>query len=475
VISIAAGVVRAKVLALLLGPFGIGLMGVYNSIMNTVSTISGMGIHTSGVRQIADSLGIGDEKQIACARFTLIWITRLLAVLGAIGLFVLRRNLSIWYFEEAGHEWSIAILALGVFFTVIAGSQKAVMTGFRRIGDIARSTIIGSVAGTVLAILIVWHLGQSGIAPLIVSVAFVSVLISWWYVRKIPKTSYITSIKEVYYETKSVLGLGLVFMSTAFMQVGTAFIIRFVITRKLGLDFTGYFQASWSISALYTNLVLMAMGTDYYPRLTSIHQDRAASNRLVNEQTEVAFLLSGPVILAMLSFTPIVVWLLYSGSFGATHIILRWQVLGTLFKVASWPMGFILMARGFGKTFFVTELFWNASFLIIVCLGIDRYNIEITGIAFLVSYLAYFFLIYLIVSKINHFAWTKFNKIFAVTLAGSCTVIFLSSFYADWLSYVVGGATTLIFSVYVIRFLHRIVEDVAVRVIIDKMKSLFGF
>ena len=46
------------------------------------------------------------------------------------------------------------------------------------------------------------------------------------------------------------------------------------------------------------------MGTDYYPRLTATIHDPVATNRLVNEQTEVALLLAGPVLLAMLALAP---------------------------------------------------------------------------------------------------------------------------------------------------------------------------
>ena len=56
---------QAKATALLLGPAGVGLMGVYNAILALASLVAGMGLETSGVRQIAESLGSGDEARVS--------------------------------------------------------------------------------------------------------------------------------------------------------------------------------------------------------------------------------------------------------------------------------------------------------------------------------------------------------------------------------------------------------------------------
>ena len=96
----------------------------------------------------------------------------------------------------------------------------------------------------------------------------------------------------------------------------------------------------------YIGFVLGAMATDYYPRLTAVINDHAQASKLVNEQTEMALLLAGPVLLAMITFAPWVIHLLYAASFTPAAEVLRWQVLGDILKVASWPMGFVLAGAG---------------------------------------------------------------------------------------------------------------------------------
>src|SRR6185295_6650918 len=65
VLNTGIGIVRTKALAVLLGPAGFGLFGVYGSIVNLTQTIAGVGINSSGVRQIAAAVGSDDNERIA--------------------------------------------------------------------------------------------------------------------------------------------------------------------------------------------------------------------------------------------------------------------------------------------------------------------------------------------------------------------------------------------------------------------------
>src|SRR6186997_633172 len=65
IVNIAVSVVRTKAMALLLGPAGVGLVGLYSSILNLTHSIAGMGINQSGVRQIAEAAGSGNTQRVA--------------------------------------------------------------------------------------------------------------------------------------------------------------------------------------------------------------------------------------------------------------------------------------------------------------------------------------------------------------------------------------------------------------------------
>ena len=83
VLNIAIGVIRTKAMAVLLGPGGYGLIGLYGSIANLAQSIAGMGVSSSGVRQIAAAVGSGETERIAQTTAVVRRVSTLLGALGA--------------------------------------------------------------------------------------------------------------------------------------------------------------------------------------------------------------------------------------------------------------------------------------------------------------------------------------------------------------------------------------------------------
>src|SRR5512139_1562816 len=90
VINILIGLVRTKVLAVLLGPTGVGLASLYTGLMSTAATVASMGIGTVGTRQIAESVSKADTHALAVARRAMFWGAMLLALAGALIVWTLR-------------------------------------------------------------------------------------------------------------------------------------------------------------------------------------------------------------------------------------------------------------------------------------------------------------------------------------------------------------------------------------------------
>src|SRR5690606_7108023 len=83
-VNVAIGIVRTKAMALLLGPAGIGLLGLYGLIADLTRSIAGVGINSSGVRQIAEAAGTGDADRIARSITALRRVSVVLGILGAV-------------------------------------------------------------------------------------------------------------------------------------------------------------------------------------------------------------------------------------------------------------------------------------------------------------------------------------------------------------------------------------------------------
>jgi antigen flippase len=419
-IKIGLGMVRTKAMALLLGPAGVGWMGLYENISNLAQTIAGVGINTSGVRQIAEAAGTGDTHRIARTVTTLRRVAVLLGAMGALLLVIFCRPVARFSFNDDQHAGAVALLAVAVFFGAVTGGQMALVQGMRRIRDLALTNLFGAIYGTVFSIGLVylfWRSGNAtaGVVPALVCVAGMAIVTSWWYSRKIKVERVKMHFSDVRQEVSELLRLGFVFMATTVFAFGAGYLIRRMVLQNISADAAGYYQSAWSLGGMYIGIILQSMGADFYPRLTAVARDNRECNRLVNEQSEVSLLLAGPGVMGTLTLAPLVIQVFYSSKFGPAVELLRWVCLGMLLRVVTWPMGYILLAKGARKPFFWSELAGAVFQVGLVWLLLPRFKLLGTGIAFCGSYFLYWIMIYQIVRSVSGFRWSPASKRIGLT------------------------------------------------------------
>ncbi len=186
VLNIAIGIVRTKAMALRLGPAGFGLFGLYGSIINLTQNLAGMGVNSSGVRQIAEAASSEDLERVAKTTLVLRRVSVLLGLIGAVFLIAFSRQISAVTFGDNQHTVSVCLLSIAVFFTLVSFGQGALIQGMRRIADMAKMNVIGAFLGTIISIPLVYFFHDKGVVPALIAVAALALLTSWWYSRKIP-------------------------------------------------------------------------------------------------------------------------------------------------------------------------------------------------------------------------------------------------------------------------------------------------
>jgi enterobacterial common antigen flippase len=408
-INICIGIARTKVMALLLGPAGYGLMGAYTMIADLTRSVAQMGLNASGVRQIADAAASGDTERIARTATALRYASLVCAVCGAAALVGFSGTVSQFTFGTDRHAGSIALLSVAVFLTILAGSQGALLQGMRRIADMARLTVLGSLLGTLVGIPTVYFFGIDGLVPTLIVVAAGSLAASWWYSRRVSMAAPRLDIAEIAGEAAALLRLGLAFMASGLLVTGAAYLARTIVLRQAGLEAAGVFYAAWTLGGLYIGFVLQALGADFYPRLVGVIQNDEECNRLVNEQAQVSLLLAIPGILATLTFAPLVITLLYSRQFEPAVDVLRWLCLGMALRVLTWPIGSIVVAKNRQLLFFGIDFAWALVNVGLTWWLVDMAGVNGAGIAFFVSYVFHGLVVYPVARRLTGFRWTRAN------------------------------------------------------------------
>jgi PST family polysaccharide transporter len=178
----------------------------------------------------------------------------------------------------------------------------------------------------------------------------------------------------------------------------------------------------------------------------------------VNEQSEVGLLLAGPGILATLTFAPLIINLLYSSSFDPAIELLRWNCLGMILRVVSWPLGFILFAKGVKLWILLTEILANLVHLALVWTCLEAFGLSGAGVGFTGLYAFHAILVYTLARKLSGFRWSPANRRLAVSY-GPCILLafFGASFLPRGLFTAIGTLATAVAVYSSLKSLSRLI------------------
>lgn len=452
--AILIAIFRTKILALLVGPEGVGAVGLYIGLISTAAALATMGLGSAGTRQVAEAAALDDSHALAVARRALTWGTVVLAAAGTFAVWMLRERLALLVLGSAAHADEVGWLSIAVGFSVAGASQGALLQGMRRIREMAALNVLGAGAATVIGLAFVWAWGTSGLVAYVIAGPAAGFLLGQVYVSRLPALGASVRPAEIARQWSVLARLGIAFMGAGLAASLVQLWMRIVIGDELGMAAIGHFQASWTISSQYLGFVLGAMAADYYPRLTGLIGERASAVRLVNQQTEAALLLAGPLFVAMMAIAPWIVELLYAPAFAPAVSVLRWQILGDVLKVASWPLGFVILAAGDGRTFFWTEAAAFGLMGAITAAFAPAFGLQTAGVAYLAMYALYLPLVYALARRRIGFRWSGAVVWLAAVTFVACAGLAVLATITKWVV-PVGCLAAAVFAMYSLAHLSR--------------------
>jgi len=196
------------------------------------------------------------------------------------------------------------------------------------------------------------------------------------------------------------------------MLIGTGvqLAMPIIVMHLLDTESVGYYKAAVAVSVGYLGFLVTAMGQDYYPRVSAVKDQPRALADLINEQHRLVMIVAVPMVLGTLALVPYLVPLVFSHKFTPTVGILEWQLIGDLFKFSSWTMSFAILARCRSSVYFLTEAIGGVAGLVTLWLAVRMFGLAGLGISFLLTYIIYYFAVWLIVRREVPLVWTDSNK-----------------------------------------------------------------
>lgn len=392
-------VIKAKFVAILLGPAGMGIMGLYYSTLDLIKSVSTFGIDRSAVRDISEANGCKDNKRIGSTVATvqrLVWLTGLLGLV--ITLF-LSPVLSRLTFGNSDFTWGFIILSITLLIDQLCAGQKVVLQGMRKLKNLAKASAIGATIGLFVSIPLYYWLGVNGIVPAMVLSSITAMILSWHFSHQIKYEKVVVTNKQALENGRSMLRMGIAMSVSGILVTLFAYILRWFIRQQGGVEEVGLFAAGFTIMSTYVGMVFTAMSTDYYPRLAAVNKDNEKCKGIINQQGEIAVLILAPMVVSCIVFMPFIIRLIYSEKFLPAADYILWAILGTMFKSASWSISFSFLAKAESKLFIINESFSNVRSLLFNLAGYYWGGLTGLGIAYLLNQFCYLIQVYIIAHK----------------------------------------------------------------------------
>lgn len=386
--TILVGLFKMKVFALLLGPAGVGLFGVYAVILALFTTLAGMGLNSSGVRELA--VRTDDPEAMDRARWSLWVLTFALALGGALLVLAMHGPITRLTGGEGAPFSATPWIALCVVISVIQAAQMVVLQAFQRVTAVARVSFYGAILAAAGGIAAVALLGRAGVLIALIAVPVAGMLVAFPERKRLPALGPRPPSKTVMFaHWRTLITLGSAFVATVMMHRALEFGIRALIVRKEGLEGAGLYQAAVSISGNNVGLILSSLAADYFPRLSALSADRERAQQLVNQQVRVMLLLGGPLLIALVAAAPLALQILFSSKFVAASQLLQYQAAGDALKLMNWALGYVLVVKGDALRFTLLEALFALLALTLSFLFSEHLGLKGYGIAWLCANLIY--------------------------------------------------------------------------------------
>ena len=437
VVVLLSNLLKIKVAALLLGPAGVGLIGLFQKLVAIAAMIAGLGTDSAGTRRVA--VFAKNERSLRVTRRALFIGAVVLSTIGGIVFFAVSLHVDRYFLQDVTLQLDVAWLAVGVAASIMASYHTALFTGLRRMEDIGRIRALGGVLSALIGSLAIWQFGHIGILVMVISAPLSTLAIGYLSLFGIKRSeSPQPSFRELLVEWQSIIGAGTLFMLSGLICLASELTIRTLIQWELGLVSLGHFHASWSISVAYLGLTIGALGADFLPKLSSAMQDKKLATRLINEQTEIMLLICGPILLVLMAFAPSVLQLLYSAEFTPVANVLRIQLLADVLKILAWPLSLSLMAAGTGRAYFITEGTASVVLVLVVAVGLSRLELMATGVSYIIVYAVTLPLLFIFARRRIGFSWSSAVLRDSALLLSAALLVAVASLLSETIASIAG-------------------------------------
>ncbi len=386
-VKMLTGFISIKVVAVIIGPAGIALLGQLNNFSSIVMTAASGGINNGITKYIAEYKDSPSKVRLFIS--SALRITIVMSFLISLGLIVFAKYLSQVILLSPSYSYVFILFGLTLIFFSLNGYLMSILNGYKEFKKFVKINIITSITGAFFTVCLVWFWQLKG--ALISAVTYQSVVFFITLIL-ISKSSWFTlnnfNIRFSKVILKKYLNYSLMTIVTAATVPVSQIVIRSYVINHFSAAEAGLWEGINRISGMYLMVITSSFGVYYLPRLSEIKVKTELRNEILT-----AYKVILPVLIIGIFWIYLlrdfIVNILFSAEFYSMRDLFIWQLFGDLFKICSWLLAFILIAKSMTRIFIITELVFSSLYVV---LSISLLKFGLVGVtqAYLITYLLYF-------------------------------------------------------------------------------------
>ncbi|MDY5014261.1 MAG: O-antigen translocase [Butyricimonas virosa] len=396
-VKMLTGLISVKVVASVIGPAGIALLGQLNNFTVIVMTLANGGINNGIVKYIAEYKE--DRGKVIVFLSTALRITLFCSLIIGLFMILFHTYLSKVIMLSSEYGYVFTVFGLTVLMYSLNMMLISVINGFKEFRMYVKISIANSVVGVLFTLVFVYTLGLKG--ALISAVTYQSVMlcVTFLMVRKLPWVDW------EYFKKKLNILVGkkyfryslMTLVTTTIVPISQMFLRGYVIS-EISVVEAGWWEGMNRISNMYLMVITSSFSVYYLPRLSELTDEIELRREIFKAYSVIMpMLLIGFSLVYFLRH--FIISMLFTPDFYPMENLFLWQLLGDFFKICSWLLAFLMIAKSMMKTFIFTEIIFAGTFV-----GMSLLLIQSNGIigitqAYVGNYILYLITMFFIFRK----------------------------------------------------------------------------
>lgn len=398
IVRMLTGLISVKVVAVIIGPAGIALLGQLGNFSTIVQNFATLGINNGVTKYIAEFKD--NESQIKRIISTAFRI----AIIGSltVGVFMVCFYHFLSRVVMLSDEYGYVFIVFGLTLVLYAVNNIliSILNGYKEFKKYVTVNIVSTILGLffTLCLVLLWEIKGA----LISAVTFQSVMlfVTLFMLRdcKWLSREYFTKRFDLKIAKKYLSYTLMTLVSISVAPVSQLILRGYVISHISEVE-AGWWEAMNRISGVYLLVITSSFSVYYLPRLSEIKNDIELRSEIFKAYKVIMpMLISGFVLIYFTRF--LVIRLLFTSDFIPMQDLFIWQLAGDLFKIGSWILAYLMIAKTMTRAFILTEILAAVLYVGLAFLFIPYSGVMGITQAYFVNYVIYMGVMLFIFRKI---------------------------------------------------------------------------